>query len=952
MLSIGKIAAGNERYYLDSVADGKEDYYTGGGEAPGTWHGTGAEQAGVSGTVEADDFTAIISGRTPAGVKLRAATSRVTVDGYDLTFSAPKSVSLLYAIGDPGVARAARDAHDHAVREALGYVEREACFVRRGVAGRNVLPATGVIAAAFRHRASRAGDPQLHTHTVVANAGFAADSWSALDGRRIYAHAKTAGYLYQAVLRDQLTRELGVQWNPVERGMSEIVGVDHDVLDHFSQRSHELEEHLNQVGRSSRRSRELSALESRKRKDYAVTPDRLHEQWRARAAEFGFDAAAVRDLLHRPPIGQLSRDDLVSAAARFAGPTGVTESVSVFDRRDVLRAWAQEHRQGTGVAQLEGLTDQWLRTGEVVALPGSKRPALAGQRYSTRDMLDTERALIETSSRRQADGVCVARTEEVAEALRIRPSLTDEQAVVVRSLTRSGDGVQVVRAAAGTGKTFALDAAREAWEQSGIPVTGCALSARASVELQSQSGIRSQTAARLEREIALGRGIPQGSVLVVDEAGMVGSRQLARLAAASAQANAKLVLLGDDHQLPEIDAGGAFRGIADRVGALQLKTVMRQTQAWDRRALDDLRHGRVEEWAKAYRDNGRIVAHTTAETSRRALVGDWWVAAREPQTDAVMIAHRRADVADLNQRARQLMLEDRRLGADEVTLADRSFAAGDLVLAKRNDPRLDIVNGTRGEVVAVDIARRAVTVETTSGDCVQLDARYLDAGHLEHGYALTAHAAQGATVDKTYVLGSDDLYREWGYTALSRHRDEARYYTVSGGRTAASLPGLEPEPDRLLLDISDELQGSRRKDLAIDALPVDADPETEQPAGTFADARINERELRRAREEAERISERLADAELRSGALEAEYEATPRWKVSARAGLRESIDQHREVIDGWRAEAATTLDQLDDLRRRGALLDDALGVEPEAPEVPVEVPVAEVEFAPDLDLEL
>lgn len=952
MLSIGKITAGNERYYLDSVADGTEDYYTGNGEAPGTWHGTGAEQAGLSGAVEPEDFTAVIGGKTPSGTTLRAATSRVKVDGYDLTFSAPKSVSLLYAVANPAVARAARDAHDHAVQEALGYLEREASYVRRGMTGRNVLPASGVIAAAFRHRSSRAGDPQLHTHTVVANAGFADGRWSALDGRRLFAHAKTAGFLYQAVLRGQLTDELGVQWNPVERGMAEIAGVPDDVLDHFSQRSHELEQHLNQLGRSSRRSRELSALESRKRKDYAVSPDRLYEQWRARAAEFGFDAESVTALLDRPAAGQLSRHDLAAAAARFAGAAGVTESVSVFDRRDILRAWAQEHRAGASIAQIERLADQWLHEGEVVPLPASRRPTLAGRRYSTRDMLETERSLIETSHRRRGDGVAIARGEEVADSLRSRPTLTDEQSVVVRSLTQSGDGVQVVRAAAGTGKTFALDAAREAWEESGVPVTGCALSARAAVELQSQSGIRSQTAARLERELAHGRGIPKGGVLVVDEAGMVGTRQLARLARATEQANAKLVLLGDDRQLPEIDAGGAFRGIAERVGSLRLKTVKRQTNDWDRKALDDLRNGRVEEWATAYRDNGRIVAHTTAETSRRALVGDWWVAAREPGTDAVMIAHRRADVADLNHRARQLMLEDRRLGADEVTLGDRSFAAGDLVLAKRNDPRLDIVNGTRGEVVDVDIERRAITVQTTSGDHVDLDARYLDAGHLEHGYALTAHAAQGATVDKSYVLGSDDLYREWGYTALSRHRDEARYYTVSSGRPESVLPGLEPEPDPLLLDISDELQGSRRKDLAIDALSDDAALEAEQPAGTFADLRVNERELRRARDEAARIAERLADAELRCGALEAELEATPRRKVSARAALRETIERHQVVIDDWQARADVSLTEIDGLRTRGALLDDSLGIEPEAPGVPNQAAAPEMELEPEMDLGL
>ncbi|MTD43780.1 relaxase domain-containing protein [Conexibacter sp. W3-3-2] len=960
MLSIGKLAAGKEQYYIESVAHGQDDYYTGSGEAPGSWIGTGAGELGLSGTVEPDKFTAIIEGTTPdQKTSLRPTTAKVTVDGYDLTFSAPKSVSLLYGVGDERVSLLARDAHDVAVRQALGYLEREACQVRRGAGGKRVLPASGVIAAAFRHRSSRAGDPQLHTHTVVANAGKAEGTWSTLDGRMLYAHAKTAGYLYQAALREQLTRDLGVEWLAVENGMAEIRGVDPGVLLHFSQRSHEVEEHLNEVGSRGRRARELAVLETRKRKDYSVAPDRLHQVWRARAAELGFGRDEIDAVLGQARPQDDSPRPLLEAAERLASPHGVTRNASTFDRRDVLRDWATEHRSGASVEQLERLTDVWLASDAAVPLPAQAATPAGGSRYSTREMLAIERELVDGSHRRRSAGVARARPEAVEDAIDGRPTLTQEQAVVIRGLTRSGDGVQVVRAAAGTGKTFALDAAREAWSESGVPVVGCALSARAAVELQSQSGIRSDTVARLQRQIAQGHGVPKGGVLVVDEAGMVGSRQLAALAAAAERADAKLVLVGDDHQLPEIDAGGGLSGIAKRIGALQLRTVMRQQSEWDREALAHLRSGRIEEWAEAYRDHGRIVSSATAETTRRSLVSDWWIAARDPQLDTVMIAHRRTDVADLNHRARQLMLADGRLGDAEVTAHDRDFAVGDRVLAKRNDRRLDIVNGARGVVVDVDPDRRAVLVDVAGGDTVKLDAGYLDAGHLDHGYALTAHAAQGATVDKSFVLGSDDLYREWGYTALSRHRIEARYYTVSLGRPEPTLPGVEPDPDPLIEDLNAALKPSRRKQLALDSTKGQEIDESERPVGTFGDLRAAERDLRRASEERDRIAALLAEADARQRELAAELESTPRRKRAARAALGEALERQQAITSEWRGRGVELLADVDEaLGRHGSFaaelelrgLDLADAHTADLPEVDAPDITSRVDAGPDLGM--
>jgi conjugative relaxase-like TrwC/TraI family protein len=215
MLSIGKLAARQADYYLEqahgrvtragAVSSGVEDYYLGGPEAAGEWIGTGLRLLGLGGTVGEDALRRLLAGEHPGTGELLGRSKQSRVPGFDLTFSAPKCVSVLFGVGDDRVRGAIRRAHDSAVADALGYVERHAAVTRRGVGGVHAVPGRGLVAAAFRHRTSRAGDPQLHTHVLVANLTLGADGrWSALDGRRLYAHAKTAGYVYEARYRGLL----------------------------------------------------------------------------------------------------------------------------------------------------------------------------------------------------------------------------------------------------------------------------------------------------------------------------------------------------------------------------------------------------------------------------------------------------------------------------------------------------------------------------------------------------------------------------------------------------------------------------------------------------------------------------------------------------------------------------------------------------------------------------
>ena len=263
---------------------------------------------------------------------------------------------------------------------------------------------------------------------------------------------------------------------------------------------------------------------------------------------------------------------------------------------------------------------------------------------------------------------------------------------------------------------------------------------------------------------------------------MVSTRQLAELVDHAAARGAKLVLVGDHRQLPELEAGGAFRGLTTRLPAIELHENRRQVDGWERDALALLRDGSVELALQRYQDRGRVVVRDDAAELRRQLVTDWW-AARDPDR-AVMIAYRRVDVLDLNGRARELMRAAGALGVTELRLPGGSFAVGDRVLLRRNDLRLGVSNGDRGTILAVDPAARALDVDV-GGRRVLLGSAYLEratrnGSSLAHGYAITGHSAQGMTCRKTFVLALGPVSREWGYTALSRGSEANRLYAVAG----------------------------------------------------------------------------------------------------------------------------------------------------------------------------
>lgn len=822
MVSVAKLAIGQERYYLDgatdrvdvaaSVGGGIEDYYFDPGEARGRWLGATATRMGLRGSVDAESLRTLLNGRDPvSGVDLRSGSTPLKVAAFDLTFSAPKSVSVVFGLGDAETQRIVRVAHDAAVAEALGYLERSAAAIRRGRGGCAVEAIDGFIAAAFRHRSSRAGDPQLHTHVVVANLGQGSDGrFTALDGRRLYAHATTASHVYQAVLRGRLTRELRLGWTPVVNGIAEVDGVPHAVTRAFSRRRVEIEAALAERGTSGPRASEAAALATRRTKARGVVADRLAAGWRGRAADLGWSA----DSLRRRSLGGPQGPSESEIVVQLTGPAGLTAHASTFTRRDAIRGvCALVGSSGVCDAHnIEVLADLVLASPAIVQIASEGheafrtrdgrtfRGAVEESRYSTTELLATEQRILDQVERGRSAGRGTVPLPAAEQAIRGRSSLSDEQRAMVEAITRKGAAVSVVCGRAGTGKTFALAAAREAWEACAYPVVGVAVARRAARELERGAGIPSTSVAAMLDGFERGGRLRAQTVLVVDEAGMIGTRDLARLTEEVDRCAGKVVLVGDPGQLPEIAAGGAFAALVDRGHAVTLRENHRQVESWERIAVDRLRDGRSAEALALYRSHDRIRVAPDGDAARRALVRDWWSASTG---DSVMIAARRADVRDLNERARELMRGAGRLGESELRVRDAAFAAGDQVVVRRNDPRLGVVNGDRAVVSRVDERRRALELDcgdrrvTVGIDFLMRRAR--DGGSsLVHGYAMTCHVAQGATVDRAFVLADAGLCREWGYTALTRGRYSNHLYVaerLASGREEYAPRGLEPDGD-------------------------------------------------------------------------------------------------------------------------------------------------------------
>jgi len=904
MMSVAPIGAGVEaRGYADyqeneaaAAKQKHEDYYAAEGDA-GRWIGRAAKEMGLAGDLKPGQLLAGLQGFHPeTGERLAKNAGEEHKGGWDGTFSAPKSVSCVWAVADPELRAAIEAAQQAAAERALSFLEDAGAFSSRSRTDPG--PVSGVAAATYLHGTSRMGDPQIHSHCAILNLqpdGSAIE----LDTR----WKKPAGAVHRAELAAGM-QKLGFQ---VERDnwSFRIVGVPEAVEKEFSRRRAQIEERLAETGYSSAKAAAVAATQTRKSKEL-TTRDELFADWETRAAEHGFTRESIQamrseathdhELQHTPSPKngldfidqkeqtheQPDRDStdpdrsraaqlhgglrqsntakigIDASAFRWAaflvgidppprarnhlrglselGMVRITEGSAVLLPRDVsdhVDQQTAEHdpdplrRGGDGeldysailseiTQQASTVTPMQLTNAVAVAMQGrgdadaiekalrelKKHPDLIRLesdkphklrrgdeteiRYTTREMLEIEQGILDKCQARQAD---VSHQADTTAAIAARPTITQEQIEALKHVCEAPGAVKVVEGGAGTGKSYMMGAAREAWEAAGFEVIGTALQGKAKSGLQASAGITSHTCHSLLWQLDRGeRELTRKSIVVIDEAGMVGSRQTARLMDYIHKAGAKVVLIGDRGQLPPIDAGGAFRLLSERLGAAWLKDIIRQKNEADKQIVRQFAAGKAADALVAMSERGLLTLTKTRAQALQEMFRDW-AQARDPSKpgEALMVAATRAEVAQLNEMARQgLKAESRLAGGLQVPTADgmKEFAPGDRIIFGQNNGKVGVSNGELGTIQNIKFDRSGQVEISALHDNGQTIKFTVGEGKgqynsFAHGYAMTVHKSQGETVDRVFVLPSESMSsREWAYVAMSRNRFEPRMYTT------------------------------------------------------------------------------------------------------------------------------------------------------------------------------
>lgn len=741
------------------------------------------------------------------GAKLvQGAARNARVGGWDVTFSAPKDVSVLYAAADPATRRALLEDVAASAKAGLRALHGQGVFeTRRGKGGAVRQVAADVAAAVFPQATSRAGDPQLHAHAVVVNAALRADGTTgALDPQKLYPWKTFAGAVFRAELAHRLERR-GLAVEPDEGQAFRIAGAPRALAEAWSARRGQVLAGASGAdgmdGEAKRKARERAARRTRSAKDAVPADADLDARWAADMVRHGLAPEGVwrsaREAAerHRRP-------------ERSAGEAGLEEALerrSVATERELRRlvAEAAQTRGGGGAAGAEAEADRLLAAGGPLLELGRTRD---GERvFSTRVVLERERRMLLDATERRAEAGPF-RAEAVEAALAARPTLAEEQIAAVRHAAGRG-GVAAVEGLAGAGKSFALGALADAARGSGARVAALAPSWQAAEVVGGDTGAPARALQGFVRELERGEArLGRGDVVVLDEAGMAGSRDVASLLAHARGAGAKVVLSGDRGQLRSVEPGAAFAAIADAIGVSRLAEVRRQElHGWQREASAAFGAGDAVEGLARYDAKGRVVyAADTGAAIRRAA--DAWEANRKahPGASRLVLAARNAEVHALNAELRARALAAGDLGAEAITL--RTLHAGGRRGARGEAREMEVRTGDRVAVGArldakgvlpndtatvLGFARGAdpalrLRLDRTGGE-VALRASELappaarkgrEAAErplpaLQHAYAQTVHKSQARTVDYAIVFGGAGLDARRAYVALTRHRRDA-----------------------------------------------------------------------------------------------------------------------------------------------------------------------------------
>lgn len=805
-------------YYVEALPN----YYLQSGEPRGLWFGDGAQLLGLGGEVDGDAFIALMGGMDPSRPDrhLGRRYDEKSVRGFDVTCSAPKSVSVLFAVGDLDTRREVLGAHDAAVTALADWIERHA-HTRYRIGGEvAIVDAEGIVAAAFRQHTSRALDPQLHTHLVIANRVKSPDGrWLALDGRLIKHDQQSLSAIYHAGLRAELTRRMGVRWHTPEHGIAEIRDVTDDVLVVFSSRTADVRRRIDDkldrfaetMGREPtprerwKLERE-AAIDSRPAKAHSLDADVLHAQWAEQLRQLGYEPSRiVTDAVEHVVVRQ-GIDSATAASIVDGAMASMSEKQSTWRptelHRELGAAIPTETALDAGrlVEWLDRVVDDITATRCIdisrpipsdALLRRDGRPAsesVLDRALTTQAIIDQEDGLIAWADRRLAyDGA-----DEPSAASRSAVAMNAAQAAAAAAVAGHDDLVLVV-GPAGTGKTTALAPAVEQLRADGRAVFGVAPSATAAEVLHLETGVVADTLDKLLIEHRLTRppdhryDLPVGATVIVDEAGMMPTAKLAELADLADIKGWRVALVGDPLQFSAVGRGGMFGLLVNTFGAIELDRVHRFDNEWERDASLRLRRGDVDV-ADDYENNGRLHGGTQTQMER-ACVARWWEL-RQGGRSQLLMAPTNEATERLNERCQLTRIRAGEIDPNgpSVQAGPYTLHVGDEIATRHNDRRLVTDSGdmVRNRATwTIDTVHPDGTLTATGRNgTVLLPASYV-AEHVELAYARTGIAAQGRTVQHgiLYMDRATDVRNL--YVPMTRGIDTNEAFILTAGEQTA-----------------------------------------------------------------------------------------------------------------------------------------------------------------------
>ena len=778
-----------DQLYRDDTSRGPVDYYLDPNEPPGRWWGTGCPVLGLTagGPLLPEQLRALLEARHPAdGRRLGRGFGDRSARGFDATFSAPKSVSVLWGLSqDPWVRAEVAAAHDAAVDAALAWAERHGLVSRRGYRGVDQVDARGLTVAVFRQHTSRTADPQLHTHAVISSkVQDDTGMWLALDARWLKTQQRSLSWVYDAALRSELAGRVGLEWQAVPEGagQADLAGVPDGLAEVFSKRSRQVEAKLAELiarwtdehDGTEPGPRELYLLErravtsSRPGKDHAIDAEALRADWQAQAH-------AARFRLDRLPGGQgylPGTEPIDTEAVIAAALERVAAEQSAWLRTDVSRHIAALLPPGAAQSadDLTDLVDQLTdrAAARCVELHPPARAATP-RRRDGRPVSEhvTDRCL--TTAPVFAEESALLEWASTAVDQRTAPPAAGEDPQPAAAAAVAGHaGLVLVVGPAGTGKTTTLVAAVDQLRNRGRPVLGAAPSGKAADVLARQAGCPAVTLAKLLADRA--RRPPPGTTVILDEAGMASTEDLGRLVALVQEHRWRLACVGDPAQLPAVGRGGMFAHWCEMLPVHHLEEVRRFTHAWEAEASLTLRGGDPRA-ATVYAEAGRLRAvHPATLADQVARQHDRLTA--RGRTVAITTASAGAA------RAINVEIQNRRKPArsgPNVALVDGTVAfSGDRIATRRNDPTLLTTNGVEvrnRHIWTVTTIHRNddLTVTDSERGAVRLPAAYVGR-HVELGWATTGYGNQGVTVDAGIAVVEPSATRAGIYVAMTRGR--------------------------------------------------------------------------------------------------------------------------------------------------------------------------------------